>query len=137
MNRFNPKSRSPKRKNFSVSLLGCFHTPCMTEVFSLRGPRFWIEPVHNRIFFDSSLKVQLLGCFTILSSIGSVIQSLHFQTPSPFLSSRVPSMPSSSQNPAWAARRTCFQVSAFTFSMRHSAFSAIIISVNLKHSKEQ
>ena len=37
-----------------------------TEVFSLRGPRFWIEPVHNRIIFDSSLKVQLLGCFTIL-----------------------------------------------------------------------
>ncbi len=25
-----------------------------TEVFSLRGPRFWMKPVHNRINFDSS-----------------------------------------------------------------------------------
>ena len=43
-----------------------------TEVFSLRGPRFWIEPVHNRIIFDSSLKVQLLG-FLILYTMGEKI----------------------------------------------------------------
>ena len=36
-----------------------------TEVFSLRGPRFWMKPVHNRINFHSSLTPRLFLCLEL------------------------------------------------------------------------
>jgi hypothetical protein len=39
-----------------------------TGVFLLRGPRFEMEPVYNGTIFNSTLKVQLYGSFTVLNS---------------------------------------------------------------------
>jgi hypothetical protein len=39
-----------------------------TGVFLLRGPRFEMEPVYNGTIFNSTVKVQLYGFFSVLIS---------------------------------------------------------------------
>ena len=69
INRFHLKSRSPKQKNSSeekVSKRVKFNMEKDTGVFLLRGPRFEMEPVYNGTIFNSTVKVQLYGFFSVL-----------------------------------------------------------------------
>jgi hypothetical protein len=47
-----------------------------TGVFLLRGPRFVMEPVYNRLIFNSTVKVQLYGFFSFVNCPATGLSAL-------------------------------------------------------------